>query len=418
MSNKACIVVIGQEILAGATQDTNSGYIAKKLREIGVETTQIITIPDEVDTICNTLKDAVTAADIIITTGGLGPTKDDKTKKAFADFFSREMQENSEVLAHLKAYLESKNKADLFKNNVEQASIPQGAVALLNSMGTAPGLHFDEGNKLFFVLPGVPYEMKHLLNNQVLPIILQKLKLPYLVTQTLFVTGIPESKLSIILEDWELGLDPGFSLSYLPENSLIRLRLSCSGENLEETKTNVKEKLEEVKNKIPGHYFETLGESKEAIIQFHLIRLGYTLSTVESFTGGALMKKLISEPGSSEVIAGGLCTYQTSQKISILGIAQKDILKSGVVSEEIALQMMQSAKTIFKSNVCISTTGSAGPSPDAFDTPVGTSFYAIGIGNETKVKKLYFPNLEREDYVTFCVNRILQDLIISLENLS
>lgn len=417
MSVRACIIVIGQEILAGVTTDTNSGYIAKVLREIGVDTVKVHTIPDEVSEIQYYLKHASRYADIIITTGGLGPTKDDKTKSAFAEFFKRDWVEDQAVLSHLKAYLESKNKGELYQNNLEQGKIPEGAEVLLNTMGTAPALCFHEEGRLYFMLPGVPYEMKKLLKEKVLPKISKTFVLPYLKTRTLFVSGIPESMLSLKLEDWELSLPKGFSLSYLPENSIVKLRLSYSGEDETSVNTALEKEISQVKNLIAGHFFDIEKESKEAIVHYHLKRLGYVLSTAESFTAGMLMNRLLSLGGSSEVVAGGICTYQTSQKITQLHLSEEMISKEGVVSEAVALEMMQSAKKIFGTEVCISTTGCAGPATDEFGTPVGTAYYAIGIGDLVISKKLSFPGLEREDFVKFCTNRILQELILQLEKL-
>lgn len=411
----ACIIVIGNEILVGVTQDTNSSYIAKNLQNTGISVKRIISIPDETDTIISTMRDAAAQADIVITTGGLGPTRDDKTKTAYQHYFGKTLIRNEQVYTHLKSLFESRGKPELLAINEHQAYILEGADLLFNRYGTAPGMGIYESGKYFVMLPGVPSEMKQIFQDRVLPALQRYFTFGYLCEKIVMVYGIPESMLSQKLENWEDSLPEDVSLSYLPDGGRVKLRLSKYAGNAESGAEQL-EKLSLQACEILGKAATALsvGGETEQLLQW-LKNNKLTIATAESVTAGGLMAELLSIPGSSSVGVGSVCVYQTEMKTRILGIGNDRIKKYGVVSEEIVRDMAESVKAIFHTDVAIATTGAAGPDSDDYNTPVGTAFVAVATEKGTKVLKIYRPGMSREDFTRhtirsatgFCLRTVL-----------
>lgn len=408
---KAVLITIGDEILSGNTIDTNSNFIAQHLRKIGFKVVQIFTISDEINTIKTTLKSAFELGDLVITTGGLGPTKDDKTKKAFAEFFNDTLVSDAETLEHLRQLLIKRKREHLFDINLPQADILSKSKVFQNHNGTAPCLMVEENGKTAICLPGVPYEVKPLIKNQIIPYLQEKYEQNFIISRILSVVNFPESLLSETLEEWELALPENISLSYLPIANRVKLRLTAVGKNNELLNQQLEKEIEKLKPLVKDHLIAENGDSIEEILHDLLISKNLTLSTAESCTGGELSHLITSVSGSSNYFLGGVCTYQTQKKTEILKVPEELISKYTVVSEEVAKAMTLGCQQLFKTDIALSTTGVAGPNSDEFNSEIGTVYYSVRVRDFEKTFKLFLPHLERKDFMNFVSQKILQDLI-------
>ena len=408
---KAVLITIGDEILSGNTIDTNSNFIATQLKNIGFKVVQIFTISDEIETIKKTLKSAFELGNLVITTGGLGPTKDDKTKKAFAEFFNDTLVSDTETLEHLRQLLIKRKREHLFDINLPQADILSKSKVFQNHNGTAPSLMVEENGKIAICLPGVPYEVKPLIKNQIIPYLQEKFEQNFIVSRIISVVNFPESLLSETIETWELALPSTISLSYLPIANRVKLRLTATGKNEEILNQQLDEEITKLKPLIQENIISENGDSIEEILHDLLISKNLTISTAESCTGGELSHLITSVSGSSNYFLGGICTYQTQKKSEILGVSEDLIKEKTVVSEEVAQAMSLGCQKLFKTDIALSTTGVAGPNSDEFESEIGTVFYSIRVHNFEKTFKLYLPHLERKDFMNFVSMKVLQDLI-------
>ena len=407
----AVLITIGDEILSGNTIDTNSNFIATQLKNIGFKVVQIFTISDEIETIKKTLKSAFELGNLVITTGGLGPTKDDKTKKAFAEFFNDTLVLDAETLEHLRQLLIKRKREHLFDINLPQADILSKSKVFQNHNGTAPSLMVEENGKIAICLPGVPYEVKPLIKNQIIPYLQEKFEQNFIVSRIISVVNFPESLLSETIETWELALPSTISLSYLPIANRVKLRLTATGKNEEILNQQLDEEITKLKPLIQDNIISENGDSIEEILHDLLISKNLTISTAESCTGGELSHLITSVSGSSNYFLGGICTYQTQKKSEILGVSEDLIKEKTVVSEEVAQAMSLGCQKLFKTDIALSTTGVAGPNSDEFESEIGTVFYSIRVKNFEKTFKLYLPHLERKDFMNFVSMKVLQDLI-------
>ena len=407
----AVLITIGDEILSGNTIDTNSNFIATQLKNIGFKVVQIFTISDEIETIKKTLKSAFEFGDLVITTGGLGPTKDDKTKKAFAEFFNDTLVSDTETLEHLRQLLIKRKREHLFDINLPQADILSKSKVFQNHNGTAPSLMVEENGKIAICLPGVPYEVKPLIKNQIIPYLQEKFEQNFIVSRIISVVNFPESLLSETIETWELALPSTISLSYLPIANRVKLRLTATGKNEEILNQQLDEEIAKLKPLVQDNIISENGDSIEEILHDLLISKNLTISTAESCTGGELSHLITSVSGSSQYFLGGICTYQTQKKSEILGVSEDLIKEKTVVSEEVAQAMSLGCQKLFKTDIALSTTGVAGPNSDEFESEIGTVFYSIRVQNFEKTFKLYLPHLERKDFMNFVSMKVLQDLI-------
>ena len=408
---KALLITIGDEILSGNTIDTNSNFIATQLKNIGFKVVQIFTISDEIETIKKTLKSAFELGNLVITTGGLGPTKDDKTKKAFAEFFNDTLVSDAETLEHLRQLLIKRKREHLFDINLPQAEILSKSKVFQNHNGTAPSLMVEENGKIAICLPGVPYEVKPLIKNQIIPYLQEKFEQNFIVSRIISVVNFPESLLSETIETWELALPSTISLSYLPIANRVKLRLTATGKNEEILNQQLDEEITKLKPLIQDNIISENGDSIEEILHDLLISKNLTISTAESCTGGELSHLITSVSGSSNYFLCGICTYQTQKKSEILGVSEDLIKEKTVVSEEVAQAMSLGCQKLFKTDIALSTTGVAGPNSDEFESEIGTVFYSIRVQNFEKTFKLYLPHLERKDFMNFVSMKVLQDLI-------
>lgn len=407
----AVLITIGDEILSGNTVDTNSNFIAAELKNIGIRVSQIFTISDEIETIKNTIESAFETADLIITTGGLGPTRDDKTKKAIAEFFNDEIALDEVTFNHLRSYMEKRGRLEILERNREQAFVPTKSKVFQNHFGTAPCMMMEQDGKLLFSLPGVPYEVKPLIRDQIVPYLQGKFNLNYISTRIVSVVGIPESILADTIEDWELALPANLALSYLPVGTRVKLRLTASGENEAILQQQLEEEIQKLLPLIKDHVIATSEDKIEKILAEILTERKLTISTAESCTGGELAKMITSVSGSSKYFLGGMVAYATEKKIKILNVSKDTVDQFTVVSEQVAQEMAKGCQQLFDTHISLSTTGVAGPGKGEDGKEVGTVFYTIRIDDKEVTSKLYMPHLDRLDFMNFVSQKVIQDLV-------
>lgn len=388
---KAAIVTIGDEILIGQILDTNSGFIAKSLDRIGVEVHEMLSISDSREHILNTFLKLQNKVDIVIITGGLGPTKDDITKKTFCDYFEDELIVDTMVLAHVTELIEGFYKRAITQINKDQALVPSKCTVLHNQVGTAPGLWMKKENTIFVSLPGVPFEMKYLIENEIIPKIVRDYKRPYILHKTILTYGRGESAVAEQIEEWENNLPEFIKLAYLPAPGRVRLRLTARGTDKELLEKAIEENVVSL-TKIIGDIivgFED-DETLETVVGRILIKQNKSISTAESCTGGTIAQLLSSVPGASKYFKGSIVAYATEVKQNVLGVSKDLIEEHSVVSAEVAKAMALNVKTLLKTDFAIAVTGNAGPSKGDADAAVGTVFIALATPNEVMVEKFDF----------------------------
>ncbi|EAP87072.1 MULTISPECIES: competence/damage-inducible protein A [Croceibacter] len=411
------IITIGDEILIGQIVDTNSVFISKELNKIGVSVYQISSIQDDRQHILNALEEASSRADIILITGGLGPTKDDITKHTLCEYFNDTLVENKDVLNHVEHLFENYVKQQILDSNRMQALVPSKATVLHNQFGTAPGIWIEKDNKVYVSMPGVPYEMKGLIESEVIPRLQQKYKRPFILHKTVLTYGLGESIIADKIEDWETNLPKFIKLAYLPSLGKVRLRLTAKGDDEEILKTEIERQIVSLHKLIGDIIFGYEGEdSIEQEIGKLLATKNATLSLAESCTGGLIASRFTANPGASSYFVGGMVTYATQSKEALLGIDMAFITKYGVVSEAVAKEMADKVKQKFNSEYSISVTGVAGPTKGDSKQEVGTVFIGVSSPEETKVHKFNFGN-HREKTTRKAVNKALELLLKDLQKL-
>ena len=408
---QAEIITIGDEILIGQIVDTNSAFIAQQLNKIGVSVYQITSVQDEKAHILQALKEAEGNADIIIVTGGLGPTKDDITKKTIAHYFDDILIQNDSVLKNIEALWEKYIKKPLQQVNIDQALIPSKAVALMNRFGSAPGMWIEKNNKTFISLPGVPFEMQALIEYEVLPKLQKRYKCPYILHKTILTYGIGESALAERIEAWEDQLPNEIKLAYLPNLGKVRLRLSAKGNDKKQIATQVEAQIQSLLPQIKDVFvgFENQDQSLEAVLAKQLIRLKKTLATAESCTGGKIAERLTAISGASTYYKGSVVSYATSAKIDVLNVPEDLIEKHSVVSSQVAEYMAKQALVLFKTDYAIATTGNAGPTKGDANAEVGTVFIAIASKSNVFSEKFTLGN-HRTKVINKAVNKAFEML--------
>ena len=405
---KAEIITIGDEILIGQIIDTNSQWIGKELNKIGVSVYQISSIQDDEQHILKALKEAEERVDIVIITGGLGPTKDDITKKTIASYFNDDkIVEYPEVIQHIKNLFK---KIDHPYNEVQrfQAQLPSKASLLMNDYGTAPGMWFYENKTVFVSLPGVPYEMKRLITNKVLPKIQNQFNLPFIIHKTIQTYGKGESIIAEKLSDWEDNLPAHIKLAYLPSFGKVRLRLSGRGDNKEVLTHELSQKVKEVQQLLSGIIsgIEEDGTIEKQVGEL-LKEKGLTLCTAESLTGGKIASTIVSVPGASSYFKGGIVAYTAEVKEELLGVSSKSIVEYSTISKEVAEEMALGAIRKFKTDFSISVTGNAGPTTENKEGDVGIVFIALATKNKVYVHEFDFGQ-PREKVINRTVNKALE----------
>ena len=388
------IITIGDEILIGQVIDTNSAFIAKELNKIGISVFQITSVQDEKEHILNALEDARNRVDVVIVTGGLGPTKDDITKHTFCEFFNDFLVEDEQVLQHIEELFRKHIVNTPISNiNRMQALVLSTSVVLHNAYGTAPGMWVEKNDTVFISLPGVPFEMKNLVTNTVIPKLIERFERPYILHKTLVTYGLGESAIANMIETWEENLPPFIKLAYLPNLGKVRLRLTAKGVD----KLVLEKAMEEESQKLYPLLGDILfGIEDEEILEEIVAKLftarNMTLSTAESCTGGKIAERITALPGASAYFKGSVVSYATEIKIEVLGVPKRVIDENSVVSAEVATAMAVNVKKIIKSDFAIATTGNAGPTKGDSDADIGTVFIAIASPNGVIVEKFNMGN--------------------------
>jgi nicotinamide-nucleotide amidase len=375
---KAEIITIGDEILIGQIVDTNSAFIAKELNNIGVSVYQITSVQDDKTHILKAFEAAESNVDIVIITGGLGPTKDDITKKTLAQYFEDTLVYDEAVLNNIKHLWKYFVKQPLLQVNIDQSLVLSKATALMNKSGSAPGMWIEKNDTIFISLPGVPYEMKGLMNDEVLPRISEKFECPYILHKTLLTYGLGESVIAERIKDWEAALPDSIKLAYLPNLGRVRLRLSSRGFDKAAVVDGVNVQIETLLPLINDIFVGFEEQSSiEQIIGSQLVKLGKSLAVAESCTGGKIAENITAYDGASAYFKGGIVAYATEIKTGVLKVAPKLISDHSVVSFQVAEAMAQNVKKVFNSDYGIATTGNAGPSKGESDAEIGTVCIAI-----------------------------------------
>lgn len=397
---RAEIITIGDELLIGQVVDTNSAWIAERLNEVGISLHQITSVHDEREHILSALDEAFSRVDIIFTTGGLGPTKDDITKHVLCEYFSTSLVENDKVRNHIYDLYKERPEA-LNRLTATQWLVPKSATILPNRVGSAPITVFEKDGKYLISMPGVPHEMKIALTEQVLPYILEvkgeRLETRRIVHRTLLVHGIPESKLAILIEDWENALPTSIHLAYLPKDGIIRLRLSSYGEATEQ---EIDAHIATLLPLISNYLLATEDLSLETIVGSLLKEHSMTIATAESCTGGRLAAALNAQPGSSAYYMGSVVAYDNSIKTNILGVLQETLNTDGAVSESTVRQMAEGVRSLLHTDYAIATSGIAGPSGGTPDKPVGTVWIAWATPEGTEAKCFHFGAAREREQIT------------------
>jgi len=375
---KAAIITIGDEILIGQITDTNSGFIAKSLDAIGVEVAEMRSISDNKAHILQTFQALQNNFDLVIITGGLGPTKDDITKHTLCEYFEDQLIVDEKVLIHVVNIIEKVMKRPASQMNKDQALVPSKASVLFNQYGTAPGIWIQKEQTVFVSLPGVPYEMKYLMQHEVIPKVMQTFDRSLIIHKTIMTYGQGESLVAERIEDWENNLPSFVSLAYLPSPERVRLRLTARGTDavlLENTLQDLITKLTAIIGDIIVGFDEN--ESIQEMLSRLLVQKNKTLSLAESCTGGTIASMITSIAGVSQFFKGSFVTYATASKSTVLNVSPQTISNHGVASEEVAIEMAQNAKIIFQTDFSIATTGVAGPNKGDDEAEIGTVCIAI-----------------------------------------
>ncbi len=388
---RAEIITIGDEILIGQIVDTNSAWMAQKLNLAGIKVKQISSVSDDRQHILEALNESKSRADLILITGGLGPTKDDITKKTLAEYFKTGYRLDQDALENVKRIF-LKYKAPLLEINIKQAEVLDNCVTLLNLNGTAPGMWIEHEDKIFVSMPGVPFEMMYMMEEQVIPKIKQAFKLPIIIHHTILTAGIGESILAEKIESIEDSLPEHIKLAYLPKLGTVRVRLSGDGQNEEKLKKEISIYAKRIIDKIHEFVIAENDTPIEKVILDFMEAENLSLSVAESCTGGYISHQFTQHPGSSKVFLGGAVTYSNSLKISILGVSEITINNFGAVSEETVKEMSEGAKSAFHSDYSIAVSGVAGPDGGTIEKPVGTVWIAVTGKTKTITKTYNFGN--------------------------
>lgn len=385
------IINIGDELLIGQVVNTNASWMAERLNSIGVKVRQVTAIADSGDHITKAIDEALSASDVVLLTGGLGPTKDDITKYTLAEYFHSPLVIHEPTLRDVEEFFRIRNRT-MTELNRRQAYIPACCEPLPNIHGTAPGMWFDKNGKILVSLPGVPFEMKALMDDHVLPRLAAMIHGDVIIHRTILTQGAGESFLADLISGWEDALPENIRLAYLPQPGIVRLRLTGSGNDLHILEQIMKAQLDALLEIIPAYVFGFDGDTLEAITGDLLRKQGASLCTAESCTGGYLAHRITSVSGSSDYFKGALVAYSNELKISLLGIDPQVIEKVGAVSCEVVEAMAMNARTQLKCTFALATSGIAGPSGGTPEKPVGTVWIALATPDEVVSKKFLFGN--------------------------
>lgn len=382
------IVTIGDEILIGQIVDTNSAWMAEQLNIVGVNVAQITSISDNREQILDTLKQAATHADVVLITGGLGPTRDDITKQTLCEYFDTRLVLNEDALKNIERIFVSRGYA-LTPVNRAQAELPEACDPLINAQGTASGMWFERDGKIYVSMPGVPFEMKGLMNDFVIPR-LAAINNKVVLHRTILTQGVGESFLAEKISDWEDSLPAHIKLAYLPQPGIVRLRLSGRGKDRKLLQHELDESMDALYTIIPDYIFGEGTDTLEGLCGNLLRNQKLTLSTAESCTGGYIAHLITSIAGSSDYYKGSVVSYANEVKEQVLGVSSESLKNDGAVSEEVVIQMAQGAKKLLNTDCVLAVSGIAGPDGGSSEKPVGTIWICLITPHETKTRKFLF----------------------------
>ncbi|HTA83387.1 MAG TPA: competence/damage-inducible protein A [Bacteroidia bacterium] len=410
------IITIGDEILIGQIVDTNSAWMGTILNEHGIKVHQITSVSDNREHILTALKEASNRVDIILITGGLGPTRDDITKHTICEYFNVKLRFDESVLADVTALFKRFGR-DVTPINRKQAEIPENCTPLHNKNGTAPGMWFEENGKIYASMPGVPFEMKALMTEEVIPRLKKKFTLPVIIHKNVLTQGIGESVLSELISDWETSLaKEEIKLAYLPSSSMVRLRLSISGNDEKVMQEKIAPKIEELKKIAGQHIFGYDDQTLEGIVGDLLKQRKQKVSTAESCTGGYIAHRITSVAGSSDYFTGAVISYSYDVKTTELGVSEEILKTHGAVSQPVVEQMAKAVRIKMKTDYSIAASGIAGPGGGTPDKPVGTVWIAIATPKRVFSKCFQFGgNRERNIIVTglTALNMLRKEILAS-----
>ena len=397
----ASIITIGDELLIGQVIDTNSAWIAQQLNKIGVAVKRRVAVGDSASDIIDILDEESKYSDIILMTGGLGPTSDDITKNVLCDYFEGKMIVNEDALQNVKYLFEQVFKRPISDVNLKQAEVPDVCEVIQNKRGSAPGMIFNKGNIIYISMPGVPYEMKGIMEDSVTPLLKEKFKLPIIVHRTMLTAGIGESALAEIIKDFEDELPPEIKLAYLPTYGMVRLRLSTSGFDKRNIEENIDKYFEQLKLLAKDYLVTDADEPMQVVVGKLLKEKNKTVSTAESCTGGYVAHLITSVAGSSKYYEGSIVSYSYNVKESLLGVHEETLNTSGAVSEQTVTEMLNGLLEKLNTDYGIAISGIMGPDGGTEDKPVGTVWMAVGNKENHQTQKINLRfNRERNIEVT------------------
>ena len=383
------IITIGNELLIGQVVDTNSAWMGVELNKRGFDVSRVTSVQDTADAITSSLKEALERVDIVLMTGGLGPTNDDITKKTLAEFFGTELVFNEQVFANVCELLKGRvsNINDL---NRGQAYVPANCEPICNPVGTAPVMWFEQDSKIIVSMPGVPSEMKHAMEYEIIPRFQKRFPTGHIIHKTVLVYNIPEAVLAEQLTDWEANLPAFISLAYLPAPGRIRLRLSARSHDEKEAQAAIDKAVEELYPIIGNNIYGEEDKSAQEMLGDLLSGSGKTVAVAESCTGGRIGHLITSIAGSSEYFIGGVIAYANEVKQGLLKVNEEDILKYGAVSRQVVEQMAIGVKTLLGTDYAVATSGIAGPGGGSPEKPVGIVWIAVAGPHGVKSELFHF----------------------------
>ena len=405
---KAELITIGDEILIGQIVNTNSVFLAKALNDIGIEITQITSISDKKDDIIGALKLSEKRAKLVILTGGLGPTSDDLTKQTLCSYFNDKLIKNKEILDHIEEIFKKYVTTPINEQNRKQALLPSKAKIFKNNYGTASGMWFEKNGQVIISLPGVPFEMKSLMTNEVIPKLQNHFTRPFIVHKTIITYGLGESAIAEIISIWENSLPDDLKLAYLPNLGRVRLRISGKGPDRKSINDKIDKEIDKLLPLIKDIFvgYEDVSSFEEKI-QVQFLLKNKTLSLAESCTGGEISARLAKVPGASKYFVGSIISYQTQSKSDLLSVPKNIIEKNSVVSKQVAEMMAQNVRKKFNSSLGVATTGNAGPSKGDSDAKIGTVWIAISSDKRIISERFTFGK-HRERVIGKAVNKALE----------
>jgi nicotinamide-nucleotide amidase len=386
---KAQIITIGDELLIGQTIDTNSAWMGSELNKLGFDVYRQNSVHDDYDDIMDILRQVTGKADVVLVTGGLGPTSDDITKKVFCDFFSSRMVVNMNVLSLIEDMM-TRRGVPMNENSRRQAEVPEACNVLTNARGTAPGMWFEKEGTVFVSMPGIPYEMEYIMTEHVIPKLKKRFSSQVIIHRNIMTYGVPEAKLAEKLTGFEEALPGNVKLAYLPRYGMIKLRLTATGSEIEPLENTLIEQVKKLYVIIPDLIYADTEESLEMTIGRLLKEKKQNLCTAESCTGGKIASLITSIPGSSEYFKGSVIAYDNIVKQELLGVAGDIIKRNGAVSEEVVKNMAEGARRLLKTDFSVATSGIAGPDGGTEDKPAGTIWIAVSSSKGTVTEKHRF----------------------------